>query len=153
MATLATGLAACGFTASSPEPIVVPFASSPYVFRGDWSGITRPTSTNATASEVKVNVTTSYTSATSYTFKGTLVMSGVTYALDGQANATGRVALKAQTSPIPDSFQWTANVSLANQVVGKLTGFQPVPQSDPNTVWNTLELNGQTYDLPLKRTQ
>lgn len=147
VATLATGLAACGHT----EPVAVPFDSSPYIFRSAWSGMTRQFSTNATLGEAKVNATATYVSSKRYTISGTLEVGSVTYSLNGQANATGGAYLTTQASQIPNSFQWKTEVSLAGQIVGTLDGYQNVPQLNPDTTSATLTLNGKPYDLPLER--
>lgn len=149
VAALSIGLTACFKT----TPVPVPFASSPYIFRGAWSGTTEAIYGMATLGEAKVNVTATYISAKSYTISGTLTVKGAVYSLNGQADATGGAYLTTQTSPVPDSFQWNTKVSLAGQVVGTLNGYQNVPQIDPDKANSTLTLDGIPYDLPLKRLQ
>ncbi|WP_161883458.1 hypothetical protein [Deinococcus alpinitundrae] len=125
LALLALTLSACTTTAPYiPEKAVLTVPNDPHILQGQWAGIgsaVRPTKGPDEAIQLTANA--SYETPTSYTFTGSLIFRGETYALSGTATGKYKATLKPQTSPLPSpTISWEGKLQQNGVDVGTVFG-------------------------------
>jgi len=133
---LALTLSACTTTAPYiPEKAVLTVPSDPHILQGQWAGIgfaVRPTKGPDEAVQLTANA--SYETPTSYTFTGSLVFRGETYALSGTATGKYNVTLKSQMSlPPSPTISWEGKLQQNGVDVGTISGSNNSLNSIRNT--------------------
>ncbi|GAA3999942.1 hypothetical protein GCM10022631_08640 [Deinococcus rubellus] len=142
LALLTLTLSACTTTTYIPEKAVLTVPSDPHILQGQWAGIgfaVRPVRGPDEAIQLTANA--SYETPTSYTFTGSLVFRGETYALSGTATGEYNVTLKPQMSlPPPPTIVWEGKLQQNGVDVGTISGSNSSLNFSRNTQTGGLSL-------------